>query len=96
MATKVSYSKKAKGQLSELDKCVREYIVRSMIDLAQVSHRQMVVRGMTMNIPDHIYRAAKCYATSPSYRIIFYHENSREIMVDAVVARDCDPYQDGF
>lgn len=83
-------------QITELDKDVQRHIVSALKGSLPDAGVQMVVRGMTCNLPDHIYRAFKFYAYAPGHRVIFHFVSPDTIVIDVVARRDCDPYGDGF
>ncbi len=93
----VKYSGPANLYLDELPAAIASYIRRSITTLAQepMVSRQMVVMGMTINLPDHIYRAMKLYAYQPTYRVIFHREPGNVVYIDKIAARCDNPYGDG-
>lgn len=90
----VSYSAKAQSQLEALDCKVKTYLMRSIECQCEFADKLMTVNGMTIYLPDHIYRCAKMYATPPGFRAILHLASRSEVVIDSVCRRDLDPYGD--
>lgn len=95
MKPKIMYSREAQNQLKALPARHQQYIHCSITGQAEWAQNQMVVRGLTITLPDHIYRAYKLQATHPQYRAIFHFEKKDLVIIDRICARHNDPYSDG-
>jgi mRNA-degrading endonuclease RelE of RelBE toxin-antitoxin system len=93
---RVIYSDEAQEFLNSLPANVSNYIQRAVSSLAEIANQQMLVRGMTLDQPDHIYRAMKIFGGTPSVRVIFYLLSKDAIYVVRIARRDEDPYRDGY
>jgi hypothetical protein len=95
MSNTARLSQQAVGQLDDLPREVARYIVKGIAERLPQAGQQMIVKGMTCCLPDHIYRVFKFYAYRPGHRVIFHFIAPNVIMIDSVCRRDCDPYGDG-
>lgn len=95
MATRITLKMQAADFLAALGPSVRHDLIDAIREKAQHPDFQMVVSGMTCNLPDHIYRAMKWYVVRPGIRAIFYRTPDGIVIVK-IAWRDQDPYGDGY
>lgn len=75
---------------------VVQYVMDYLLEHAKDAGQQMVVIGMTYDMPDHIYRVFKLYKFPPGIRVIFHRDmRTGDIWVTRIGWRDDDPYADG-
>lgn len=90
---KIIVKGEAVNWLNAQPKNVRQHIIDMIREKAQHPTDQMVVTGMTFDLPDHIFRAMKSYVFKPGIRVIFYITTAG-VCVTRIAWRCDDPYGD--